>query len=78
MDTVTNTLAQAVGKTMFPAQEGRRGYVLSMSRDFYMMQHITPKREEKETGQYHSSYFAGESVLCAGTLLISAGQVRTS
>lgn len=77
VDTVTNTLAQAEGKTMFPGQEGHQGFVLSMSRDFYMMQHITPKGEVKETGQYHSSYFAGESVLCAGTLLVRAGQVKT-
>jgi hypothetical protein len=77
VDTVTNTQAAAAGKTMFPPQEGHQGYVLSMSRDFYMMQHITPKGEEKGTGQYHSSYFAGETVLCAGTLLITAGKVKT-
>jgi hypothetical protein len=77
VDTVTNTKAAAEGKTMFPNEEGHQGYVLSMSRDFYMMQHITPKGVDVGTGQYHSSYFAGETVLCAGTLLITAGKVKT-
>lgn len=75
VDTVTNTAAAAVGKTMFPAEVGHQGYVLSMSRDFYMMQHNTPVAGAIETGSFHSSYFAGEPVLCAGTLLVRAGKV---
>jgi hypothetical protein len=77
VDTVNNEQAKAEGKHMFPYETDHEGYVLSMSRDFYMMKHITPKGETIETGQYHSSYFAGESVLCAGTLRIEGGQVKT-
>ena len=77
VDTVNNEQAKAEGKHMFPQETDHEGYVLSMSRDFYMMQHITPKGEAIETGQYHSSYFAGESVLCAGTLRVEGGQVKT-
>jgi hypothetical protein len=75
VDTVANTAAAAVGKTMFPPEDGHQGYVLSMSRDFYMMQHNTPGAATIETGSFHSSYFAGEPVLCAGTLLVRAGKV---
>lgn len=77
VDTVNNEQAKAEGKHMFPAETDHEGYVLSMSRDFYMMQHITPTGSAIEMGQYHSSYFAGETVLCAGTLRIEGGQVRT-
>jgi hypothetical protein len=78
VDTMVASAAHALGKTMFPNEANHQGYVLSMSRDFYMMQHITPKAGESHgTGQYHSSYFAGETVLCAGTLKITAGRVNT-
>jgi hypothetical protein len=77
VDTVNNEQAKAEGKSMFPPEPDHQGYVLSMSRDFYMMKHITPKGAVIETGQYHSSYFSGESVLCAGTLKVEAGQIKT-
>lgn len=77
VDTVVASPAHALGKTMFPSETNHQGYVLSMSRDFYMMQHITPEGVAIETGQYHSSYFAGETVMCAGTLKIVAGEVKT-
>ncbi len=77
VDTVTNQAAMAKGKNMFPAEAGHQGYVLSMSRDFYMMQHYTPEGIELEAGRFHSSYFAGEPVLCAGTLLVKAGRIVT-
>lgn len=76
-DTVTaNPARDAAGKTMLPGHNFHQGFVLSMSRDFYMMQHYTPKGEAKETGRFHSSYFAGESVLCAGTVHIENGQFK--
>lgn len=76
-DTLTpNPGRDAAGKTMLPGHHFHQGFVLSMSRDFYMMQHYTPKGETKETGRFHSSYFAGESILCAGTVHIEDGKFK--
>jgi len=75
VDTSENIGALARGKDMLPGHPGHQGFVLSMSRDLYMMQHITPMGNTRGEGQYHSSYFGGETILCAGTIKVSKGKV---
>ncbi|TKC87732.1 hypothetical protein FAZ69_15705 [Trinickia terrae] len=50
------------------------GYVVSMSGDFYSGPHV-PAAEKSNNGRYHSSYFSGGSVLCAGEIRIRNGVV---
>ncbi|WP_347557955.1 hypothetical protein [Robbsia sp. KACC 23696] len=50
------------------------GYVVSMSGDFYSGPHAIGMRE-KHTGQFHSSYLSGNTVLCGGEIRINDGIV---
>ena len=50
-------------------------FVLTMSRDLYMAKHRV-FGGEGNPGFYHSSYVAGDSVQCSGTMLIEGGVVK--
>ena len=49
------------------------GYVMSQGGDLYSGPHFTPR--EKQSARYHSSYFGGEPILCAGEVLIKEGVI---
>lgn len=56
------------------------GYVVSMSGDFYCGPHYAPPSDRlnkvmKNKARYHSSYLAGDAVLCAGEIRIAKGVV---
>jgi len=52
------------------------GYVMSMSREFYMAAHFDGHRGTGHRANfYHSSYLAGGTVACAGSLRIDKGKV---
>jgi hypothetical protein len=57
---------------------GLSGYVLSQGGDFYTGPHLLPPSEGNaaNTGRYHSSYFRGEPILCAGEIKIVHGCVK--
>jgi hypothetical protein len=50
------------------------GYVVSISGDFYSGPH-SEGRAQGRSGEYHSSYLAGNVVLCAGEIRIKDGVV---
>jgi hypothetical protein len=50
-------------------------FVLSMSRDLYMAKHFAAGQNGAK-GFYHSSYVAGDSIACSGTMLIESGVVK--
>lgn len=50
-------------------------FALTMSRDLYMAKHRV-FGVEKHSGFYHSSYVAGDSVQCSGTMLIEGGIIK--
>ncbi len=52
---------------------GYAGFALSMGRDLYMAHHRGCFHSENF---FHSSYLAGNAVLCTGTILVQAGVVR--
>ncbi len=56
---------------MFDA--GFAGFALSMSREFYMAPHRGGFEKENF---FHSSYLAGNAVLCTGSMLIEKGVVK--
>lgn len=70
--------ASASNKNVFGlAQWG--GFAMSMGRDLYMARHHCGEASaEPGSGGnfYHSSYLAGDPVLCAGTILIEQGQIK--
>lgn len=49
------------------------GFALSMGRELYMAHH---KGGFEEENFFHSSYLAGDTVLCTGTILIENGVVK--
>ena len=51
------------------------GFVLTLSREFYMGPHKQGKADE-QNGFYNSSYVAGEPVKGAGTMLVQAGKIK--
>lgn len=52
------------------------GYVMSMSRDVYMAAHFDGNQGTgHQANFYHSSYLAGGTVLCAGSIRIDKGRV---
>jgi hypothetical protein len=67
------------GKEFYPemvdeTQTGWAGFALSMAGEFYMAPHVTAGAGQRAS-LYHSSYFAGKGVLCAGTIKIVNGKV---
>ncbi len=54
---------------------GYGGFVLTLSREFYMGPHKQGTADE-QNGFYHSSYVAGEPVKGAGTMLVQAGKIK--
>ena len=82
---LANSLAVTGGSTALgeargadPAQViqgGFSGYVMSQGGDFYSGPHFAPLGTDKELARYHSSYYGGEPVLCAGEIKIVAGRV---
>jgi hypothetical protein len=63
------------GKHFYPETESDfGGFVMGMSREIYMNQHVT-RGSGQHASFYHSSYFAGKGVLCAGTIKITNGRV---
>lgn len=55
------------------------GFAMSMSRDLYMARHHCGEGQANVGNGgnfYHSSYLAGDPVLCAGTILIENGMIR--
>jgi hypothetical protein len=55
------------------------GFAMSMGRDLFMARHHndTGAAGPGDNGNfYHSSYLAGDAVLCAGTILIENGYIR--
>ena len=52
------------------------GFAMSMSRTIYMAKHFyAPGNIGKNANFYHSSYLGGETVMCAGSMLIRNGRV---
>ncbi len=52
------------------------GFAMSMSRELYMAPHLcTAETQRKKMHFYHSSYLAGNAVLCTGTMLIRGGRI---
>jgi hypothetical protein len=49
------------------------GFAMSMGRDIYMAKHHCTKDFGENGNFYHSSYLAGQPVMCAGTMLIRDG-----
>jgi len=60
-------------------EEGLSGYAVSMGRDFYVAPHYVRRPSAKDSlvrhSFYHSSYLAGQSVMCAGTTKIVNGEM---
>lgn len=54
-------------------ENGYAGFALSMGRQFYMAHHRGCFNQDNF---FHSSYLAGDSVLCTGTMLIQKGVVK--
>lgn len=54
---------------------GYSGYVLSQAGDFYTNKHMGGATGRR-IGQFHSTYFAGEAILCAGEIKIEEGVVK--
>ncbi|NIO02195.1 MAG: hypothetical protein GTO42_08640 [Candidatus Latescibacteria bacterium] len=61
---------KARGKMMRP---GHAGFALSMSRELYMARH---RGSFPRDNFFHSSYLAGGTILCSGTIKIVNGEVR--
>ena len=52
------------------------GFAMSMSRELYMAPHLcTAETQRKKMHFYHSSYLAGNAVMCTGTMLIRRGRI---
>lgn len=51
------------------------GFAMSMGRELYMARHHCRKGFGAEGNFYHSSYLAGEPVLCAGTIKMKNGLI---
>jgi hypothetical protein len=51
------------------------GFAMSMGRDFYLARHHCGGIGQF-TNHYHSSYLAGNAVMCAGTMLIEGGVIK--
>ncbi len=51
-------------------------FVMTMGRDLYLRKHSLG-REQKHDGNYHSNYTGGAAVLCAGSMLIDGGVIKT-
>lgn len=51
-------------------------FVMTMGRDLYLRKHSLG-REQKHDGNYHSNYTGGGAVLCAGSMLIEGGVIKT-
>jgi hypothetical protein len=49
------------------------GFAMSMGRELYMARHHCRQNVGEEGNFYHSSYLAGEPVLCAGTIKMKNG-----
>jgi len=63
------------GKHFYPETEADfAGFVMGMSREIYMNKHET-RAAGSRASFYHSSYYAGKGVLCAGTIKIQNGRV---
>lgn len=63
------------GKHFYPETEDHYGgFVMGMSRELYMNQHVTAGAGQKSSF-FHSSYFGGKGVLCAGTIRITNGRI---
>ncbi len=63
---------------MHPGDDVTSGFgffTMSMSRDIYMTKHEGGK-SGSEYGIYHSSYLAGGTAMCAGSMLIEAGVIK--
>lgn len=58
------------------SDEGYSGYVMSQGGDLYSGPHFATRGQTKESARFHSSYFGGEPVLCAGEILIEDGVIR--
>ena len=58
------------------SNEDRSGYVMSQGGDLYSGPHFTTMGKTKESARYHSSYFGGQPVLCAGEIVIEDGVIR--
>jgi hypothetical protein len=56
-----------------PYNQGYAGFVMSMGRDIYMAKHFFGGEGQSFL---HSSYLAGQPVLCAGTVKIVSGRVK--
>ena len=52
---------------------GYSGYVLSLGGDFYTNKH---QGGSKGKGLFHSTYFSGEAILCAGEICLEEGVVK--
>jgi hypothetical protein len=65
----TDARGMTAPQMMYP---GYAGFALSMSREFYMAHH---RGCFNEKNFFHSSYLAGDSVLCTGTMEIRNGRV---
>lgn len=66
---------RASNKDIF-GREKWGGFAMSMSRDLYMALHHCTKPGGAQGNFYHSSYLAGEPVMCSGTMLIEQGVIK--
>ena len=57
------------------SDEGYSGYVMSQGGDLYSGPHFATRGKTKESARFHSSYFGGEPILCAGEILIEDGVI---
>ena len=55
-------------------------FVLTMGRDLYMAKHRAVEKDPNtgavQQGFYHSSYVAGDPIICSGTMLIQQGVIE--
>lgn len=71
----TKALQKASGSDDIVIRDGYSGYVMSQGGDLYSGPHFAPANDKTEVARYHSSYFNGEPILCAGDVKIVDGVI---
>ena len=71
----TKALQKKSGSDDIVIRDGYSGYVMSQGGDLYSGPHFAPANDKTEVARYHSSYFNGEPILCAGDIKIVDGVI---
>ena len=71
----TKALQKKSGSDDIVIRDGYSGYVMSQGGDLYSGPHFAPANGKTEVARYHSSYFNGEPILCAGDIKIVDGVI---